>query len=256
MIERITEKERLFGYLSRDRIRAGYFIGGLDDSYDEYTEWWALSQRSDIRALLMVYEGLSMPAVFTLGGAEEVAELVSRCVQELPRRFYAHLLEEHAPAFSSWFRAGDVARIRRMVLRREDFVPAIETQGVRRLVHSDTAALMALYRYYPDHLFEPYQLESGLYFGADGGAGLIAAAGVHVVSRRYDVATIGNVVTHPEHRGHGHAARCTGRLLEDLLVHVSLVALNVREGNDAARATFRKIGFRDAHTYLEVPCEL
>lgn len=255
-IERIREKERLFGYLSRDRVRAGYFIGALDASYDEYTEWWALTRDDDVKALMLVYRGLSMPAVFTLGGADEVAELVAGCTQRLPRRYYAHLLEEHAPAFAQWYRVEDSTRMRRMVLRRDDFVPAQDTRGVRRLVHSDTAALMGLYRYYPDHLFEPYQLESGYYFGAESGGQLIAAAGVHVVSAQYDVATIGNVVTHPDFRGHGHATRCTGRLLQELLLQVSLAALNVLEANEAARATFRKLGFRDAHIYLEAACEL
>lgn len=255
-IERIREKERLLGYLARDRVRACYLIGGLDESYDDYTEWWALTEDGDVRALVLVYRGLSRPAVFTLGGADEVATLVAGCRSRLPRQFYAHLLEEHVPAFAETYSLGESVRMRRMALRREDFAPPADTAGVRRLGHSDTAALMELYRFYPDHLFEPYQLETGYYYGHEEGGVLVAAAGIHVVSRRYDVATIGNVVTHPDHRGHGFATRATGRLLQELLMEVSLAALNVHEENGPARATFRKLGFADAHVYREVTCEL
>lgn len=255
-IERIREKERLLGYLARDRVRACYMIGGLDESYDDYTEWWALTEEPDLRALMLVYRGLSRPTVFTLGGAPEVRELVAGCRGRLPRQFYAHLLEEHMPAFAETYALGDQVRMRRMALRREDFVPPADTTGARRLSHSDTAALMELYRFYPDHLFEPYQLETGYYWGVEDGGALVAVSGIHVVSARYDVATIGNVVTHPDYRGRGFATRATGRLLQELLQRTSLAALNVHEANGPARAAFRKLGFADAHLYVELTCEL
>jgi ribosomal protein S18 acetylase RimI-like enzyme len=256
-IERLQDKERLHGYLSRDRIRGSYMIGGLDPAFDEHTSWFGVSNGDDIQALIMVYGGLSAPAVFSLGSAQAMDELVQGCARELPQRFYAHLLEGHEASFSRHYRVDRLRRMIRMTLLREDFRPPATTDGVRRVTHADTASIMDLYRFYPDNFFEPYQLESGHYFcaAADDGR-LVSVAGVHVVSEQYDIAAIGNVVTHPDVRGQGLSTRCTGKLLEELFSRVSLVALTVEEANKAARATFRKLGFAESHAYLEGFCEL
>ena len=104
----------------------------------------------------------------------------------------------------------------RMGLQRDAFIPASGTEFVEPISHADTAALMALYRFYPDHFFEPYQLESGLYYGVWEDGELVSAAGVHVVSERFNIVALGNIVTHPDYRGRGLAVACTSAILEKL----------------------------------------
>jgi predicted GNAT family acetyltransferase len=110
---------------------------------------------------------------------------------------------------------------------------------------------MALYRFYPDNFFEPYQLESGFYYGIRVDGRLVSVAGVHLVSERFDVGVLGNIVTHPDHRGRGLSTRCTGYLLEALFERVARVALDVDEGNAAAMACFEQFGFRPRCALVE-----
>ena len=255
-VDRITAKDRLHGYLSRDPIRAAYLIGGLDPVYDDYCEWYGLSEGEEIRALLLVYRGLSLPGVFTLGATDDVGQLIHGCGSELPRRFYAHLLEGHEIPLARHYRVDRLRRMLRKAVERDGFRPASSTEGVRQVTHADTADIIELYQFYPDNFFEPYQLESGYYYCVREDGRLVSIAGVHVVSEQYDVASIGNIVTHPDYRGRGLSTRCTGKLLDELFQRVGLVVLNVPESNEAARATFRKLGFRNYNVYLEGHCEI
>ncbi|MFB6374444.1 MAG: GNAT family N-acetyltransferase, partial [Bradymonadaceae bacterium] len=67
----------------------------------------------------------------------------------------------------------------------------------------------------------------------------------------YDVAAIGNLVTHPKARGQGYATACTGRLLDELFEEVSLVALNVRNDNSPAISVYTSFGFQQNSTFWE-----
>src|SRR5438270_173437 len=75
-------------------------------------------------------------------------------------------------------------------------------------------------------------------------AGLVAAAGTHVVARRYGIAAVGNVYTRPEARGRGYGAATTARVVADLLaVGMREVILNVAAGNEPARRIYARLGF-------------
>ncbi len=112
---------------------------------------------------------------------------------------------------------------------------------------------MELYQHYPDNFFEPYQVESGLYFGirSEDGEQLVSIGGIHVLSEFYDVAAIGNLVTHPDHRSQGYASRVIGHLLNELFQRVSLVALNVQVDNVAAIKTCERFNFEPTHRFFE-----
>jgi len=79
----------------------------------------------------------------------------------------------------------------------------------------------------------------------------VSVAGIHVLSEKYDVAAIGNIVTHADFRGRGLATHCVGRLLEELFPKVNHVTLNVREANDSAIACYRKFGFTERYSFFE-----
>jgi predicted GNAT family acetyltransferase len=59
-------------------------------------------------------------------------------------------------------------------------------------------------------------LETGQYLGAFEGGAIVAVAGVHVYSERYGGAALGNVTTHPRHRGRGLGAAVTAALCKSL----------------------------------------
>ncbi|MEE2788508.1 MAG: GNAT family N-acetyltransferase [Myxococcota bacterium] len=110
---------------------------------------------------------------------------------------------------------------------------------------------MRLYEHYPDHFFEPHHLGTGYYFGIRSNDELISVAGIHNISLNHDVAAIGNIVTHLDHRGHGLAAKCVRRLLDELFQSVNHVCLNVGLDNTAAIACYQKIGFKEHRQFIE-----
>ena len=115
---------------------------------------------------------------------------------------------------------------------------------------------MALFEFYPDNFFEPYQLSTGHYYGifqeGEGSPGpLVCVAGVHVVSREDRLAALGNIVTHPDLRGRGLSTRATSHLCRALGAEgIELLALNVERRNGSALRVYEKLGFRAHCTYI------
>ena len=258
-VEAFDKTDQLRDFLTQDRVGNAYLLGDLDPAYLPFCDWFGFVEEDEIEALLLVYKGLSLPAVLTVGPKDPyrahhcLNELFDKVKSKLPDQFWIHALEPHRSALVSHFKAGDLKRMIRMSLRKEDYRSQEMNLPVRRLDHSDTAAIMGLYQHYPDNFFEPYQLETGLYFGidADEGDALAAIAGIHVFSQAYDIAAIGNLVTHPDHRRKSYATAVTTSLLNELFESVSLVTLNVQEGNLAAIGTYEKFGFNHHHVYYE-----
>jgi predicted GNAT family acetyltransferase len=74
---------------------------------------------------------------------------------------------------------------------------------------------------------------------------------VHVYSAEYRVAALGNITTHPDHRGRGLATAVTAGCCKHLLESVELIGLNVRADNAAAIRAYEKIGFEVRAVYHE-----
>lgn len=99
--------------------------------------------------------------------------------------------------------------------------------------------------------FHPGLLDSGHYVGRRVAGALVAVAGTHVVDPVNGVAALGNVATHPSHRGQGHGRAVVLGLLDRLRREVDVIGLNVRHRTDPARRLYRALGFEHAVTYEE-----
>ena len=256
-IERIENRDELRGFLMSDRLANAYMLGNLDPAYFQFCRWYG-QRREDgtLGSVVLLYTGLSLPVVFMAGTEPDFEQLLREVKPELPDRFHFHVLEDQVDIVAEVFQPVDSQRMLRMGLHRSvygDLPSKVRSEAkVTRLGHRDTGAIMNLYQHYPDNFFEPYQLETGLYFGVrDEELGLASIAGIHVVSEDHDVAVIGNFVTHPERRGEGLASACTGRLLSELFERVSLVALNVQEDNEPAVRMYRNFGFEQNNVFFE-----
>jgi predicted GNAT family acetyltransferase len=124
--------------------------------------------------------------------------------------------------------------------------------AVSRLGIDDLDAVARLYGMWTDNHQLPAQLTRGVYFGVYQGPELVAVAGTHAVSPTYGVGAIGNVLTHISHRNRGLASTTTTAVAEELLrMGCREVVLNVRQGNDVARATYLNLGFTEHCTFVE-----
>lgn len=242
---------KLLACLQADPVASAYMLGDLDHPYSEHAVWFGLESNDALDAVLLLYTGLSMPTVLTAGSALDVEAILHAVHGQLPRRFYAHLREEHLRSMAVFCDLRDRKEMIRMGLSRAQYHPVADAHGVEPVTHRDTGQIMRLYQHYPDNFFEPAQLDTGLYCGIREGGELVSVAGLHVLSDKYGVAAIGNIVTHADYRGQGLATRCVRSLLDQLFPRVEHVVLNVEATNAPAIACYRKFGFRPSYRFVE-----
>lgn len=134
--------------------------------------------------------------------------------------------------------------------------PGAAVQPPGTIVHVTNGDLLELEHFYteayPNNWFDPRMLGTARYVGCRRTDGrLVAVAGVHVYSPRYEVAALGNVATLPSHRGRGYGSRATAHLCSRLVEEGLVVGLNVRADNVPAVRSYRRIGFRVVAEYDE-----
>lgn len=255
-IEQVHDIERLEEFLRPFPIEHAFVLGYLDPAYAEECRWYARTVNGVIRTLVTVYMGMSRPAVFVHGHADGVTPILRQFRSELPERALVRSPKNCIDAVrTSYHSSTNLREMQRMGLERSIFSARDNGQDdplVEQLSHRDTGAILATYAHWPDNFFDPYQLSSGLYFGIRGdGDDIASIAGIHNLSAKYDVAAIGNLVTHPSYRGRGYAQRCNAVLLRRLFSHVGLVTLDVQSGNVAAIRTYQHFGFQPRAEFFE-----
>ncbi len=256
-LERIHDKSVLHQFLIQDRYANAYLLGKLDQAYDPFCKWYGQTDaQGNITNLMLLYQGLSIPVAFFDSAPDKDAhQFFLACQSYLPKRFEFHVINENMSAFREIYSIASCQKMHRMGLDRSHYKPNPELYAnvkVERLGHRDTAAIMELYQHYPDHFFEPYQLESGLYFGVRSTTdnSLLSIGGIHNISPE-NVSIIGNLVTHPQARGKGLATAITARLLDELFERVSFVALNVQFNNNPAIRMYTNFGFGPNNVFYE-----
>lgn len=260
-LQHVTDIQSLEQYLRHYPVENAFELGYLDPAYAEACQWFARTDENGIRTLALLYTGLSRPALFFVGHPDGVAPLLRHYQDQLPERVFVRSPRGLFDAVkTSYEPAGEIRQMERMGLNRSTFLArdnGAAYDEVEVLTHKDTGAIMQTYAAWPDHFFDPYQLSSGLYFGIRGDNNDVASiAGIHNLSERYDVAAIGNLVTHPDYRGRGYAHRCTVVLLRHLFERVGLVALDVQSGNVAAIRTYQRFGFQPHAEFFEGEMQL
>jgi ribosomal protein S18 acetylase RimI-like enzyme len=254
----LHEKETVERFARRCPFLHIYTIGDLDDFFWPYTTWYALRDAGEVRQLVLLYSGQSLPTLLALGEPGPLRELLRALLPLLPRRFYAHLSEGAADALAGDYRIHSHGAFHKMGLTAPARATAVAADEAVALSAADRDELEALYAVaYPGNWFVPRMLETGLYFGVRRGGALASVAGVHVCSRGHKVAALGNITTRPDARGQGLATVVTARLCQELLrAGIDCVGLNVRADNRPAVACYEKLGFERVADYGEYTLEL
>jgi predicted GNAT family acetyltransferase len=171
----------------------------------------------------------------------------------LPGRFYAHLSPGLESVFGARYEVVDHGEHYKMALRQRDKVENRRSADVVSLCSADSEEMLAFYeKCYPGNWFDSRMLETQQYFGVRDKNALVSVAGVHVYSRQYRVAALGNITTLPSHRNRGYAARTTARLCQSLLEsNIEHVGCNVRADNGPAISCYKGLGFQVVASYGE-----
>jgi ribosomal protein S18 acetylase RimI-like enzyme len=255
----LHSKDEVEGFCRRNPALHLYALGDLDDFFWPHTTWYALREGGQVRQLVLLYTGQPLPAV--LAYAEPPVGLMRDLLREqlrvLPRRFYAHLTEGVAEVLADDYRLQPQGAHYKMALTDRSRLAGIDGSEAVALSAADEDDLLALYRAgYPGNWFVPRMLQTGFYFGIRRGPALASVAGVHVYSRPYKVAALGNVATRPEARGQGLGTAVTARLCQELLrAGIECVGLNVKADNRHALACYEKLGFERVAEYGEYGVE-
>ncbi|UCC44024.1 MAG: GNAT family N-acetyltransferase [Candidatus Zixiibacteriota bacterium] len=253
-----SDKKRLNEHFHKDPVLFSYHIGDLDDFYFPHCQWGAVySEAQAIDDAVLVYTGLTTPAVLAFGLTDRFEELLADMIDLLPPAFYSHYQAEYMSIFSRRYRERRLGTHIKMRLESFKPVPVRPTYDMRPLDHGDEKQLSELYACaYPGNYFHPRMLTTGKYFGVLESGRILAVSGVHVCSDEYRIAVLGNIATHPDFRGQGLATVLSSHLVAELVDEGKLVCLNVKEDNAAAIRCYEKLGFRKVHEYEEAFFEL
>lgn len=252
-------KSEVEAFCRRNPFLHLYSIGDLDDFFWPHTVWYAWRDGDQVQQLALCYTDCAMPTLLALAEppVESMRQFLTALLPFLPRRFYAHLTESVADALASDYRLQSHGTHFKMGLTDPTRALAVDGSLAEPLTVADERELLAFYpASYPGNWFVPRMLETGCYFGIRRAGELACVTGVHVYSPTYQVATLGNITTHPDFRGQGLATAATARLCQHLLnAGIRTVGLNVKADNPSAIACYQKLGFSHIADYGEFTLE-
>lgn len=247
LICRETDKEELLSFLEKDRIWAGYAICDLEQELFPLCDWYTARMNNDVISLALYFKGLEPPTQITIGapiGIERILETA-----DVPGRLYAHIPLRHRQVLEKFYSFTQLKSMKRMMVTKKSFRPAVGSAS--KLEERDLQGLEKLYASPHKTFFRLYMLTSGIYYGIRENGTLVSAAGTHVCSPCHRLACVGNVFTHPSHRGKGYGTICTSEVVKELLTIYDDAILNVDSRNLAAIKIYEKLGFQEYCMYLE-----
>ncbi len=239
-VDATRDRVLLRAFLEQDRLRAAYAICDLDEREFGKTRWGIARVDGRLTAVVLEYAGVTPQPLFVMGDPRGVGAIVSDVVR--PRLVYLAADEEHLPELGRFYRIDDGPPMLRMWVDRESFRPV--SGDALRLMPAEVGDLNRLYGLGFTSWLPADSIASGVYYGVRVRGRLVAAAGTHVVSPFARLAAVGNVMTHPDHRGRGYAKLTTSAVTQELLATCDQVVLNVRSDNPPAIAAYRALGYR------------
>ena len=247
---RLDDKGQILTYLETDRLYAAYAIGDLEPGMHEQCAWAGAEQGGGLEALVLHYRGLQPPPLFLMGEVEGLRAILAETL--CPGWVYLNCRKEHLPLTREFYDWHETIPMWRMALDLSRFRP--RAGDAIRLAPSQSGQLADLYALGGGDAFSPAQVEQGVFYGMFVAGELVAAAGTHLVGATYGVGAVGNVFTHPDHRGHGYALAATSAVVAELLDRgIRDVILNVGQDNAAAMHVYERLGFERACPFLEGP---
>jgi GNAT superfamily N-acetyltransferase len=242
VVHHLTDKATIRRRLEKEREWALYALADLDPGLFAQCEW-----RAGGDALVLVFHGLAIRPIFTMGSGADLREILS----VLPTASgYLNLQPDQLSAAEGVYAFRHRNEMQRMILR--DFVP--RTGPTVPLGPSDCAEVEALYGTAPGAAiaFAPVQLATGLFRGVREAGDLVAVAGVQVASVTEQVAGVGNVFVREDWRGRGLAQTVLSATVQAVLhAGIRTIGLNVERTNSAAVRAYETLGFRTALIYYE-----
>ena len=253
MIKQIKDKKTLYNHFKKDAYLFAYHIGDLDDFYFSDCKWFGLEEYGQIIEIILLYSGLKVPTLLLFGSVEKIPYLVEEIIDKLPNSFFCHYQGNFHEIFKSKYKMTFLGTHLKMKFQGKlSTLSNIDTSDTFHLSERDIPELLSLYQEaYPEGYFVPFMVNSGKYFCIKVDNRIVSVAGVHVFSSIYNIAVLGNIITHPNFRGRGLAKKCTNQVLKSFEGKINRIGLNVKKDNVIALQLYETLGFKIHSTYKE-----
>jgi RimJ/RimL family protein N-acetyltransferase len=254
LVRPLRDPSAIRALLEPRRTFAAYAIGQLAPRLFPYVHCWhARGERGE--GLVLHSSGGLGEAMFAMGEPDAVDAIVR--LHRGPRQNFATCQLEHLPVLQRYYKLAQHTTMARMHVTAATFEPTTTDDGhvrVLRLRASEARAVNRLYNTEGQPTFySAAHIESSFYYGVFHDARLVAVAGTHVVSPEEGVAVVGNVFTHPRHRGKGYATLATGATTAALLEECRDVVLTVDPKNIPAIRAYWRLGYSEVCRLIEAP---
>ena len=254
-IEKILDKEKLFSFFKIDLCLYSYHVGDLDDFFFNDCTYYSLVEdtKTNIREVCLLYKGLSTATVLAFGIGTNFVFLLNKIINLLPDKFFCHYLPIYEKIFNKKYERTDLGSHYKMLLKNNSEIKIFDASNIISLNSSHHKLLQDFYtEAYPETYFESYMLDTGYYFGLlDDSKKIISVTGVHTYSKEFKLAVLGNIATHPLHRGKGYSYLLISYLISKLQETCNFISLNVKADNTSAIKLYKKLGFEICTQYKE-----
>jgi ribosomal protein S18 acetylase RimI-like enzyme len=241
-----ASNKEAFAVLKQDRVVNCFALADLLPPLRQRTRIAIATQAQSRRvASLLIVEHPQVQVLASFGESEGVAALLASVT--LPTHTLIQALPEHWPLLQPYYQLPASAReLLRMRVSATTFRRLEQAAATAEYLRPHLLpAALALYEHFPASHFRPALLQEQMFYGVREGTELVAAGGTHVIAFPYGLAVLGNIFTHPEHRGRGYAQVVASTLVSDLLDQgCQDIILNVDVANAPAIHVYTKLGFQ------------
>ncbi len=259
------DKGKIHKFLLEDPYLHLYEIGDLQEQLFKHINWHAATESGKILSIAMLYGNLygSKDPIFFLlenKNTEAARQMARELLPKLPIKMYCHVSKSISDILKQRYYfgtrfdfikmklAGDI--LADMHIKYPEYTFRInknDFEGINGFLKSVN----------PDAFFNNAMLNSEKYFCIRKNNEILSMAGVHLYTKEFGIAVIGNVATAEKHRGKGYATSVTASLCRDIWDdEVKLIGLNVRADNIPAIKAYEKIGFQKHAEYEEIRVEV
>jgi RimJ/RimL family protein N-acetyltransferase len=239
--------------LVRDPVWNCFALADLEPPLRNYSQFHvARQEEGDEHAICLILRHPIIGQVISpYGNDEGIAAILNQVA--LPERVLIQAQERHFPLLQHHYQPETNWRsLLRMAIPSPSHLSLAQIHTpphpIKQMDMADVPALEVLYARYGENPFSAELFARAVFFGAYEGEQIVAAGGTHVLSRKYGIAVIGNILTAPQARRQGYATAITAALAAKLFEwHFSTIVLNVFEDNRPAVRIYQRLGFQTRH---------
>jgi len=252
-ISQDATNEEAEAILLHDPVWNCFALADLEPPLRNYSQYpIARQEEGDEYAICLILRHPIIGQVISPYGSEEgVAAILNQVA--LPERALIQVQERHFPLLQRHYQPETNWRsLLRMAIPSPSHLSLIQTHTpphpIKQMDMADVPALEALYARYGENPLSAELFARAVFSGAYEGEQIVAAGGTHVLSQKYSIAVIGNILTAPQARRQGYATAITAALVAKLSgLHFSTIVLNVFEDNSPAVRIYQRLGFQTRH---------